>query len=358
MRLTAEHVDAAVLGGAVLGGGGGGWISDGLERGRLAVSLGTPELVSVSELSPEAVIITSATVGAPSPKERFVRPLDYIRAAQLLIERAGVALGGIITNENGAGATTNGWLQAAALGVPVVDAPCNGRAHPTGLMGAMGLHRVSGYTSRQVAVGGNPATGRYLEVYAVGAITHAAAMVRMASVEAGGMVAVARDPVPLSYVKEHAAPGAVHQAVAVGDAILTARSRGGMAAAQAAADILRGKILDTGTIESVHLEASGGYDTGTIEIAGRHGHHEIAFWNEYMTLDSDGQRTATFPDLITTLNIEDGTPIGSAEIEKGMRAAILTVPSTGLILGAGMRDPQLFKDIERTVGREVLRYAS
>ncbi len=357
MRLTVEHVEAAVLGGAVLGGGGGGWIADGLERGRLGVALGTPELVSIDELAPNAIVVTAATVGAPSPRERFIRPVDFVRAAQLLVERAGVTLGGFIANENGASATINGWLQAAALGVPVVDAPCNGRAHPTGLMGAMGLHRVPGYTSHQVAAGGNPATGRYLENYTVGAIARAAALIRMASVEAGGMVAVARDPVPLSYVTDNAAPGAIRQAIAVGDAMLAARSRGGAAAMQAAADALGGKILDTGAVESVRLEVSGGYDMGTVWVAGRRGRHEITFWNEYMTLDSDGQRTVTFPDLIATLNPEDGTPLASAEIEKGMRVAILSVPRARLILGAGVRDPQLFKDIERTVGKEVLRYA-
>jgi DUF917 family protein len=76
-----------------------------------------------------------------------------------------------------------------------------------------------------------------------------------------------------------------------------------------------------------------------------------------MTLDSDGQRTATFPDLIATLNPEDARPLASAEVEKGMRIAILTVPRGRLILGAGVRDSQLFKDIERTVGKEVVRHA-
>ncbi|MDR7486499.1 MAG: DUF917 family protein [Armatimonadota bacterium] len=357
LRLTAQHVEAAVLGGAVLGGGGGGWIPDGLERGRLAVQLGTPELAAVDDLPPDAMIVTAAAVGAPSPKERFVRPVDYIRAVQVLVERTGIRLGGIIANENGASATVNGWLQAAALGVPVVDAPCNGRAHPTGLMGAMGLHRQPGYTSHQVAVGGNPATGRYLEVHAAGALARTAALIREASVEAGGIVAVARDPVPQSYVREHGAPGAVRQAIAVGEALIGARGRGGSAVLQSVAAAVGGQIVDVGTVEGTRLEVSGGFDVGRVEVAGRRGRHELAFWNEYMTLDSDGQRAATFPDLITTLNSEDGVPVAAAEIEPGMRVAILVAPKARLILGAGMRDPQLFRDVERAIGKEVVRYA-
>ena len=356
VRLTAEDVEAAVLGGAVLGGGGGGWIPDGLERGRLAVAYGTPELVSLDEIPPDALIVTAAMVGAPSPKERYIRPVDFVRAAQLLVERTGIGLGGFIANENGAGGTVNGWLQAAAMGVPVVDAPCNGRAHPTGVMGAVGLHRVPGYTSHQVAVGGNPATGRYLEVHATGPLVRTAVMTRSASVEAGGLVAVARDPVAASYIRDHAAPGAIAQAIAVGKMLIAVREGGSAAATHSLADHLGGEIVDTGRVEFMRLEVAGGYDVGAVIVAGRRGRNELTFWNEYMTLDSDGQRAATFPDLITTLTPRDGTPIASAEIAQGMDVTILAVPRARLILGAGMRDPDLFRDVERAVGKEVLRY--
>ncbi len=356
LALTAAHVEAAVLGGAVLGGGGGGWIPEGLARGRLAVALGTVELISVDDLPPDSMIATAALVGAPSPKEQFVRPVDFIRAMRLLAERAGVRLGGIIANENGGGATVNGWLQAAALGLPVVDAPCNGRAHPTGLMGAMGLQRMEGYTSHQVAAGGNPAAGRYLEVYAAGAIRRAAFLIRTASIEAGGTVAVARDPVPLLYVRDHAAPGAIRQAIATGEAMLAARPRGGRAVMEATAGILGGQVADEGTVESVRLEVAGGYDVGTVQIRGRRGRYELTFWNEYMTLETDGERRATFPDLIATMNAEDSTPLATAEVAQGMRVAVLVVPRQRLILGAGMRDPELFMDVEHAVGKEVVRH--
>lgn len=354
--LTQEHVEPAVIGGAVLGGGGGGWIPDGLQRARLAVSYGMPELVSVDEVPPDALIVTAALVGAPSPQAQFVRPVDFVRAAQVLVERAGIRPGGFIANENGAGGTVNGWLQAAALGVPVLDAPCNGRAHPTGVMGAMGLHRVSGYVSHQAAVGGNPATGHYLEVHSVGSLLKTAQMTRMASVQAGGLVAVARDPVPVSYVRDHAAPGAISQAVALGQTLLAARQRGGAAAAQAAAEYLGGRIVDVGVVESARLAVSGGYDVGAVVVAGRAGRHELTFWNEYMTFDSDGERTATFPDLIATLNARDGMPLASAEIRQDMEVLLLAAPRGRLILGAGMRDPELFLDVERAVGKEVVRY--
>jgi hypothetical protein len=356
LRLTLAHVEAAVLGGAVLGAGGGGWIPDGLERGRRAVSSGALELVSIEELAPDTLLVTAALVGAPSPKDRFVRPVDFVRAAQVLVERAAIRLGGFIANENGAGGTVNGWLQAAALGVPVVDAPCNGRAHPTGVMGAMGLHRLAGYVSHQAAVGGNPETGRYLEVYSSGSLERTAQMTRYASIEAGGLAAVARDPVTASYARDHAAPGAITLAIAVGQALLSARGRGGDAAAAAVAGHLGGRVVDNGVVETAALEVSGGYDVGTVAVAGRRGRHVLTFWNEFMTCETDGQRVATFPDLIATLDARDGTPVASAEVAPGMGVTLLVVPRGRLILGAGMRDPELFRDIERAVQKEVVRY--
>jgi DUF917 family protein len=356
MRLTAGHVESAVFGGAVLGAGGGGWIPDGIERGRMALAEGPVDLVSPDAVGPDEMLVTAAMVGAPSPRDRFVQPADFVRAAQILVERAGIRIGGFITNENGAGGTINGWLQAAALGVPVVDAPCNGRAHPTGVMGAMGLHRIAGYTSKQAAVGGNPAGGRYLEVYATGALRRTAAMTRAASVEAGGLVAVARDPVEASYVRAHGAPGAITMAIDVGRRLLAVRDQGGAAAAQAVADHLGGQVLDAGPVESARLEVSGGYDVGTVAMRGRRARYELTFWNEYMTLEADGERVATFPDLIATLGAGDGTPLPTAEMAAGMDVILLAVPRGRLILGAGMRDPELFRDVERAIGKEVVLY--
>jgi hypothetical protein len=39
-----------------------------------------------------------------------------------------------------------------------------------------------------------------------------------------------------------------------------------------------------------------------------------------------------------------------------MGVTLLAVPRERLILGAGMRDPELFRDVERAVQREVVRY--
>jgi DUF917 family protein len=344
--LTMDDVRAAVLGGAVLGGGGGGSMQNGLGLGELAIRRGPLEMVSIEEMPEEAQIVTCSYVGSPAAEHICVRPEAYLRTLEMLCE-AGVRVDGLISNECGGTAVVNGWLQAAVLGVPLVDAPCNGRAHPTGVMGAMGLHRVEGYTSIQAAAGGDEDAGRYVEVLVRAGLEEASALVRQAAVQAGGMVAVARNPVSAGYVRTHTAPGAIGMCIQLGRTMLAAQHQGGIAVCQAAGDFLDGEILAVEEVRAVELASAGGFDSGSVLL----GDYELTFWNEYMTLEHGGERLATFPDLIMTLDAERGQPLTSAEIREGNHVALLVVPKGKLILGAGMRDPDLLRPAETLLGK-------
>ncbi|WP_328286002.1 DUF917 family protein [Brevibacillus agri] len=94
-------LEAAVYGGAVLGGGGGGWIEDGLETGRLALEVGSPLLVTADEMNDDDLLATVALVGAPAAENQYVKPIHYVRALQLLEKTIGQPIKGIITNETG-----------------------------------------------------------------------------------------------------------------------------------------------------------------------------------------------------------------------------------------------------------------
>ena len=354
MRLDQRLAEAAVLGGAVLGGGGGGDIEDGLERASLAVRLGSPVLMALDDLDNDDLVVTASVVGAPAAAEKYVRPVDHIKALELLFESRPVELAGIIANENGASSGINGWLQAAAMGIPMIDAPANGRAHPTGLMGAMGIHRLEEYVSVQSAVGGNPETGRYLEAVFQGKLEVTANMVRYASIQAGGIVAVSRDPIDAAYLRQHAAPGGTSQAIEVGEAIMAARNQGANAVIQATVSVLGGQIACQGQVAELRLETAGGYDIGLVRTEGDQP-CELTFWNEFMTLERNGQREATFPDLITMLSLDSGLPVSSAEIRQGDRVAVLVVPRDRLILGEGVRLPEAIREAEQAVGKALLK---
>lgn len=352
IKLDEDAGRAVVFGGTVLGGGGGGSIANGLELSKLAVSLGSPTLATLDEFADDELIITASAVGAPAAKEQYFLPVDAIKAMELVQHKMSSPVVGIISNENGPASGVNGWIQSAMLKIPVVDAPANGRAHPTGLMGAMGIHQLEDYHSVQSAVGGNPNTGKYLEMIVEGRLQVTANLVRQAAVQAGGFVMVVRDPLPVSYLRENAAPGGITQAIKIGSAMLDAMGKGAEAVIDAILTSTGGNIFCQGRVENLFLETAGGYDVGSLSVSGDKV-ADLTFWNEFMTVEVNSVRYSTFPDLITLISLETGVPISTAEIRDGDEVAVLTVPRDKLILGKGVLLPETIKEAEEAVQRQL-----
>ncbi len=331
MRIGPREMEAAILGGAVLGGGGGGSMEAGRALARAAADAGCPELVPVGALSPDALVATAALVGAPGDARARVETDDYVRACRLLAGMMRQPIAGLVSCENGGTATANGWLQAVRLGVPVIDAPADGRAHPTSAMGALGLDREEGFESLQAAVGGCRDAGRHIEMQVRSPLAVANSLVRAASEAAGGLVAVARNPVPASRLLEHAAIGAISRAIAIGAALERALPSGLAAVSDALGASLGARLVGCGTLDRLERRCEGGFDVGYARVAGL----ELTIWNEYMTLERDGSRIATFPDLIVTLAAGTLLPVTSGRTGRRNRPGRVHGP--GLRAGAGLR---------------------
>jgi hypothetical protein len=340
-NLTYDDVMAAVWGGAILGGGGGGIPIAGERAARLATEVGTPQLWSVDEFDPEALSATVALVGAPAAPFQQVKPGDMIRTLDLL--RGALPgrreLEAINTNENGAETTVNGWFHAALTGLPVIDLACNGRAHPTSLMGALGLHTEPDYVSIQAFAGGAPE--RYVEGVARGRIGTASAVVRQASIEAGGLVCVARNPVSVDYARRNGAPGAISYAMDLGYAYIT----GGL---PGAARWLDAQVVAEGKVLGYRCEQRDGVDIGSIRLDDQAA-TTLRFINEYMVLEQYGERVASFPDLIMTFT-GDGKPAVSAQVTEGADLRVLLAPAASLLLSRTMHMPELYKPLEVSLG--------
>ncbi|MBC7187082.1 MAG: DUF917 family protein [Calditrichaeota bacterium] len=351
LQVTEEIVESAVLGGGLLGGGGGGSLEEGLALGRAALARGLVLLRDIEELPPEATVVTVSLVGAPAAPERCVTPEHFVRAVEILRDGSRLAIDALITSENGGFATVNGWYQSAVLSIPVLDAPCNGRAHPLGLMGSMGLHRLAEYRAGAAAVGGDAQRGHLVEEFCCGSLEEVTARVRQAAIAAGGMVAVARNPVPVSYVRQHAAVGAISQAMRLG-AIL--RNASGISAKlQALSTEIGARTIGPGEVTQVERRTAGGFDVGSVLVMVGQDQYELSFWNEYMTIECAGERLATFPDLIATLESDEGRPLTTAAIATGQRVALVTIPWDRLILGSGMRDAGLYEQAEKAIGKKL-----
>ncbi|MCM3314474.1 DUF917 family protein [Psychrobacillus sp. MER TA 17] len=344
--LTAEMVEQAVYGGAILGGGGGGWIAQGLEKGRAALAKGTVELISIDELNDDDEAVCVSLVGAPAAKDQYVDDNQLLMTVELLQKNYPGTIKAIMTNENGAATTVNGWLQAALTGLPVIDAPCNGRAHPTGGMGALNLSEQQDYVSYQAAAGGFGSHA--ISGFVSGTLDYVGNVIRRMSVEAGGMVGVARNPVSVAYVKAHGAVGGISKAMEIGKAFLAEKE--GSSKIEAVTAALHGRVVKVGHVSGFELKTEGGFDVGRLDVDGI----ELTFWNEFMTLEENGERKGTFPDLIMTFDADTGQPVVSAEVKNGQKLAVICVPQSELLLSSTMKNERLLRTIEPVIQKKIV----
>ena len=191
-----------------------------------------------------------------------------------------------------------------------------------------------------------------MECFFEGSIEHTSRLVRMASIEAGGLVAVARNPVTAAYAKENCAVGGVSFAIETGKAFRRGLKTSVEEAVKSVCEFLNGSVLARGEVSKFSIETTGGFDVGYAEVDGC----QLTFWNEYATAERDGKRLATFPDLIMTINAKTGEPVTTAMMEEGLDVYVIGTDKKNLKLSATMFDPELLKQTEEVVGKEMVRY--
>lgn len=356
--LTLKDVEAAVKGGSVFACGGGGWAEHGRELGSLAVTIGRPELVAMDEVPDDAWIATAAAIGAPGGLTDWeMLGIDYVKAAQLVQEALGEPIYGLIIGQNGMSSTLNGWLPSAVLGTKVIDAVGDIRAHPTGDMGSLGLAN-SPEQMIQSAVGGNRANNAYIELVVRGATAKVSPILRKASDVSGGFIASCRNPIRASYVKQHAALGGISMALALGEAILAAEPKGGSAVVDAICKQTNGEIIGSGKVVKNTLKYTNeAFDIGVIEIGSGAEKRVIHVMNEHMAVeDAHGERIASYPDVITTLDA-NGCPVSAGNVREGMDILIFHVHKQHIPLSSSVTDPSVYPPVEKALGINLTDYA-
>jgi hypothetical protein len=349
-----KHSDAVdgIWGGSVLACGGGGWVSHGELMARVATGGKPPVLVSVDEIPDDALVVTVTAIGAPGAADWEIQPDDYVNALRLVMERAPAPVVAVLTAQNGSSTTLNGWYQSATLGVKVLDAAGDVRAHPTGKLGGMGLTDRPGYTTVQAVAGGNRKLHGELRLVAEGTIVTTSNVLRDVSVRVGGFIAAARNPVEAAWVKKHAAIGAITYALDLGRAMRAAEAAGGRAVIEAACKQTGGSIVAEGPVRVTNARRTeGGFDHGAFNVEDV----SLRYLNEYMTVDRGDKRVATYPDVITTLSVDTGRPVSIADIKDGDEVAVFHVHRDRLPLSSSTRDRLALKEVEQIMGVELMR---
>jgi len=283
--------------------------------------------------------------------------IDYIKAVELVQETLGSKIAGLIIGQNGMSSTLNAWLPSAVLGTKVIDALGDLRAHPTADMGALGLSE-SPDTMIQSAVGGNRSNNQYIELVVKGANSKISPILRKASDMSGGFIASCRNPIKASYVKNHAALGGISMAIKIGELIIEAEKKGSKAVIDAICKETDGVILAQGKVTKNSLKYTDeAFDIGIIEIGSQNNKTTIHVMNEHMAVDdAHGQRIATYPDVITTLDI-NGNPVSAGQVKVGMEIYVFHIPQTKIPLGSSVKDPSVYPYVEERLGVELAKYA-
>lgn len=349
MIIRKKNLLDLVIGGTILGGGGGGGYKIGLEFLKSVKDLNI-ELKSIDELNDDDILVTASLVGAPNAKDKYVDDNNLIEAFEIFIKNYDKKVAGIITNEQGGEASINGVIQSIKLGIPLVDAPCNGRAHPTGVMGSINLHKEEGYESLQAISGGkdkNKVTG-----FIKGGLQKVSKIVREASIEAGGVVAVARNPVEVSYAKKNCAIGSVQEAMKLGETFNEGLLESKQKALENLKKFFNAEIIKEGKVSEFSIKTEGGFDIGYVKVDDL----ELTFWNEYMSAEIDSKRLFTFPDLIMTFDRETLEPLTTAMMKKDIDVIVIGVKKKDLILAKTMFDENLLYSLEKVIDKEVVKY--
>ncbi|MBM7635675.1 DUF917 domain-containing protein [Streptococcus saliviloxodontae] len=360
--LTKEDVLAACLGGSVYASGGGGFYEHGLEMGTAAVTLSPVKLISIDELDEDDLIITQTAIGAPGGTTDWqMLGKDYIRAVELLIEKHPnpEKIKGIMTPQNGKSSSTNGWLAAAALGLAVVDATGDIRAHPTGKMGNMGVANDLSYQTIQAVSGGRWETGRHIELVVEGTAAYTSKILRIASDLSGGFIAAARHPLTAKYIKENAVLGGLSRAINLGYTILKNNTEGAATVVDAIIASTQGEILGKGkVVEKEIVYTDEAFDIGKIVVDTGTDFLYIHVQNEYMAVENDkGERLSTYPDVITLFRSEDAHALSNNEVEVGQEVTLTKIDKHHFPLSSGVTDPTVYPEVEDSLGIELYRYS-
>jgi DUF917 family protein len=165
---------------------------------------------------------------------------------------------------------------------------------------------------------------------------------RAVAVQNGGLINAVRGPFHAGFVREHGAPGAITFALELGEAMSRGR----------AVDFLKGRVLVQAEVSENSVAYRDGFDVGTVRV----GDVTLGVYNEFMTAERRGERLATFPDFLGSLDPASGDPLAIAELKPGRRVVIVYTPSRNIPLGAGVFDRAVYPEVEAAMGIEIARF--
>lgn len=329
--LALNDVEDLCIGAGVLGTGGGGTIATGIRFLRSMIEFGAPvTLASAHDLADEAIVAVPGGVGSVAP---VLSPLQkslyerwdalftteenpYLVALRALERFIGKRISATIPSEMGGYNTACAAMVAASAGIVFVDCDLAGRAVPEVGQSSFAIRGL-----RQTPFAISDIWGDVMIVEEVESHLRAEAISRALSVIGEGNASVVSYPITWAEAKDAIVPGTVSLAMAIGNAIHTARKAGEDPAA-AAVRTANGVEIFRGEVRRVEWKDRDGFMWGDAWLSGEgrwHGRSLRAwFKNETLLTWLDDSPYVTCPDLICTVDAHTGSPVTNTQLCEGM----------------------------------------
>ncbi len=338
-EIRLEDLPDLARGAALLGAGGGGDPYIGrLIAEQAFIEYGAPTILSPDLVPDDMMICAVAALGATNVQmEKLIAGNELPHAVHVLERYLGHRVGALIPAEIGGSNSLLPLMLGARQALPVIDADGMGRAFPELQMNSFSINGVR--------AGPLVVVDEHLNTAIIDTPDDATAeaMTRALAIQMGLRVYLSCFPMTGKQMRETAIHGTLSAALTIGRALRN--GAGTQSPVDHLVDVLRGiptyghaRALFDGKIVDVDRQTARGFSIGSCRLQGigaTGSHAKIAFQNENLSCDVDGEIVAVTPDLICIIDRETAEPIPTPQLKYGQRVRVL-----GIRAPERMRTPQ------------------
>lgn len=338
--LTAADLPDLARGATLLGTGGGGDPYIGKMLVEQVLGTGSITILDPDDLDDDLFVIPTAQMGAPTVMiEKIPAGFEATLALRTLEEHLGRRADATMPIECGGINSMIPLLVAAETGLPVVDADGMGRAFPELSMETFAVYGVHG---SPLALAGE--RGERVIIDTGDDDKQMEWLARGITIRLGGVGHIAEYAMSGADVKRTAVPRTISMALALGRAIRLAREAHTSpfeAIAETLSTTLYSHVreLFVGKVADVERRTTDGFAKGRAVILpldpASDDRFEIAFQNENLIAQHNGEVVAIVPDLICVVDHETAEPITTEGLRYGQRVRVLGISTPAMMRTAG-----------------------
>ena len=335
-KLSRQDLEDILHGAAILGTGGGGELTDGLEMIDDALAKGKEfNLVTLDEAPQDALVCTPYMLGAisalPADQEQFYERLprsdepSILTAYRRFEDYLGRKFYGTIPCELGGSNTATAFYAAAMSGAYLIDADPAGRAVPEI---THSTYYIEGLPAAPIVMAN--AFGETIICENIMDDARAEHIVRALSMVSRNDIAAIDHALEVHVIRDAVIPGTISMALAMGKTAREARQKE-QDVASVIAETGAGFVAFCGVVGASDWKTEDGFTIGNVSIEGNGtfegDDYRIWLKNENMIGWLNDAVHATIPDMICLIDTDTGEPVTNPNYHEGQNVAVVILPA-------------------------------